>query len=184
MTRARDLILLLAAGTAAWAQKPEPAATLISDSVIQDVLKKTAQAQVSDTALQVAGIKGEYNVEIAIVHRANTHGQATGGAIEHDDLTEVYHVISGTGTLVTGGKISGAKRLDPEGQTVKLLAGPGSSGNAITGGVSRKIGPGDVIVIPPDVAHWFSEISPTEIVYLVVRIDPHKVLPAGYSIKP
>jgi quercetin dioxygenase-like cupin family protein len=49
--------------------------------------------------------------------------------------------------------------------------------------VSRKIGPGDVVIIPPNTPHWFSEISSDQIVYLVVRVDPHKVLPAGYRPK-
>jgi quercetin dioxygenase-like cupin family protein len=51
----------------------------------------------------------------------------------------------------------------------------------VEGGVSRKIGPGDVVVIPPNTPHWFSEITTDQIVYLVVRVDPHKVLPAGYG---
>jgi quercetin dioxygenase-like cupin family protein len=47
-------------------------------------------------------------------------------------------------------------------------------------GTSRKIGPGDVVIIPPNTPHTFTEITSDEIVYVVVRIDPHKVLPAGY----
>jgi len=49
--------------------------------------------------------------------------------------------------------------------------------------VSRKIGPGDVVIIPPNTPHWFSDIPTSKIVYLVVRIDPDKVLPAGYIHK-
>jgi quercetin dioxygenase-like cupin family protein len=36
-----------------------------------------------------------------------------------------------------------------------------------------------VIVIPPGVAHWFSAVE-RDMNYLVVRIDPQHVLPAGY----
>jgi quercetin dioxygenase-like cupin family protein len=56
-------------------------------------------------------------------------------------------------------------------------------GTRIVGGISRKIGPGDVIVIPPNTPHTFTEITSPEITYLVVRFDPHKVLPAGYVAK-
>jgi quercetin dioxygenase-like cupin family protein len=43
------------------------------------------------------------------------------------------------------------------------------------GGQSRKIGPGDVVIVPPNTAHGWSEVT-DELVYLVVRMDPHKVL--------
>ena len=42
--------------------------------------------------------------------------------------------------------------------------------------------PGSVLIIPPNTPHWFSQID-ADIVYLVVRIDPHQVLPAGYGAK-
>jgi quercetin dioxygenase-like cupin family protein len=45
------------------------------------------------------------------------------------------------------------------------------------------VGPGDVVIIPPNTPHWFSDIATDQIVYLVVRVDPHKVLPAGYGAK-
>ena len=42
-----------------------------------------------------------------------------------------------------------------------------------------EIGPGDVVIIPPNTPHWFSEITSDQIVYLVVRVDPTKCyLPA------
>jgi quercetin dioxygenase-like cupin family protein len=56
-------------------------------------------------------------------------------------------------------------------------------GAAIIGGTAHKIGPGDVIVIPPNTPHTFTEVTSDEIVYLVVRFDPKKVLPAGYAAK-
>jgi quercetin dioxygenase-like cupin family protein len=63
------------------------------------------------------------------------------------------------------------------------LNGPSTHGSGIQNGVSRKIGPGDVVIIPPNTPHWFSEIPTEKIVYLVVRVDPHKILPAGYVAK-
>jgi hypothetical protein len=57
-----------------------------------------------------------------------------------------------------------------------------SNGGKVIGGVSRKIGPGEVI-IPRNTPHWFTEITTDQIDYLLVRIDPHKVLAAGYGAK-
>lgn len=75
------------------------------------------------------------------------------------------------------------KEIAPDRQIVTTLAGPSASGNPMQHGVSRKVGVGDVIVLPPNTPHGFSEITTSEIVYLVMRIDPNKVLPAGYIAK-
>ena len=95
-------------------------------------------------------------------------------------MTEVFHIISGTGTYVIGGTIETAKESPADGELVKILDGPTLTGGVVQGGVSRKVGPDDVIVIPSNTPHWFSQIDSEQVVYLVVRIDPHKVLPAGY----
>jgi uncharacterized protein YjlB len=66
-----------------------------------------------------------------------------------------------------------------DGTIVKILVGPSTNGSGIRDGQSRRIGPGDVIVIPPGVAHWFSAIE-KDLDYLVFRVDADHVLPAGY----
>jgi mannose-6-phosphate isomerase-like protein (cupin superfamily) len=125
----------------------------------------------------------KYNVGVGVVHRARTVGKQTPNGIEHSQITEVYHVIEGNATLVTGGTIENSREVPESSQVVKVLNGPSTAGGAILNGVSRKIGPGDVVIIPPNTPHWFSEISTDQIVYLVIRVDPHKVLPAGYGAK-
>jgi mannose-6-phosphate isomerase-like protein (cupin superfamily) len=75
--------------------------------------------------------------------------------------------------------MTNATPADPTGNTVKVLVGPSMNGAGITGWQSRRIGPGDVIVVPPGVAHWFSAIE-KDLDYVVFRVDPNHVLPAGY----
>jgi quercetin dioxygenase-like cupin family protein len=162
---------------------PRGTATDVSAAEIQASVQKTASAPVSDQAIRVIGINGEYNVGIGVVHRAKTAGRGPGGGIEHSQITEVYHVIEGNATLVTGGAIENPRESSPESQVVKVLNGPSTGGGVVNDGVSRKVGPGDVVVIPPNTPHWFSEITTDQIVYLVVRVDPHRVLPAGYGVK-
>jgi mannose-6-phosphate isomerase-like protein (cupin superfamily) len=162
---------------------PRGTATDVSNADIQATVQKTASAVVSDQAIRVVSINGEYNVGIGVVHRAKTAGRSAGGGIEHSQITEVYHFIEGNGTLVTGGTIENPKESAPDGVVVKVLNGPSTGGGPIQDGVSRKVGPGDVVIIPPNTPHWFSEIVSDQIVYLVVRVDPHKVLPAGYGAK-
>ena len=176
----------------ARAQTPPPAphlprgtATDVTNAEILATVQKTAAAPVSDQAIRVVSVNGEYNVGIGVVHRAKTGigKPPSANAVEHSQITEVYHFIEGTGTFVTGGTIENARESPPESVVVKVLNGPSTGGGVVQNGVSRKVGPGDAIIIPPNTPHWFSEIDSDQIVYLVVRVDPHKVLPAGYGAK-
>ena len=175
-----------------WAQTGAPAqapgsisgtATDVTNAEIQTAVQKTSSAAVLDQALRVVNINGEYNVGIGVVHRNKTTGPTSSSAVEHSEITEVYHVISGNGTLVTGGVLKNPKATEPDNNAVKILVGPSTRGDKIQGGVSRELGPGDVVIIPPNTPHWFSEVTSDQIVYLVVRVDPKKVLPAGYKLK-
>lgn len=171
------------AQTQASPHLPRGAATDITYAEIKATVQKAASTPVSDQQLRVVGINGAYNVGVGVVRRAKTEGRNPGGGIEHSHITEVYHIIDGEGTLVTGGTIDNPRESPPDSSVVKVLNGPSSGGGPIQNGVSRKVGPGDVVIIPPNTPHWFKEITSDQIVYLVVRIDPDKVLPAGYVSK-
>ena len=159
---------------------PRGTATDVSSGEIEAMVKKTAADRISDQAVRVVSINGEYNVSVGVVHRAKTSGAQAGGGIEHSQITEIYHVMEGSATLVTGGSMDNTSEFPSNHPVVAVLNGPSTRGGPIQNGVSRKIGPGDVVIIPPNTPHWFSEITSDQIVYLVVRVDPHKVLPAGY----
>jgi mannose-6-phosphate isomerase-like protein (cupin superfamily) len=155
---------------------PRGTAVDITNAEILATAQKTAAAPVSDQQIRV-------DVGAGVVHRAKTAGRDIGFGIEHSQITEIYHVISGSGTFVTGGTIENMKETPAESPVVTTLNGPSSGGGKVIGGQSRQIGPGDVVIIPPNTPHWFTEITSDQIVYLVVRVDPHKVLPAGYGSK-
>lgn len=135
-------------------------------------------ATVGDVQLRVVAIDGQPNIGVGIVRRTRPGGA---NSIEHSRITEVYHVIEGSATLVTGGAMENPRAAAPESQVVRLLNGPSTTGGKVTGGTSQKVAAGDVVIIPPNTPHWFSEIASEQIVYLVVRVDPHKVLPAGHG---
>jgi hypothetical protein len=103
-----------------------------------------------------------------------------GGGISHDGQTETYVIVSGTGTLVTGGKIVNGRRSPPESEVTKVLNGPSCSG-MIAGAdvVKRKVKTGDIIIIPAGVPHGWTDII-DHVDYLSVRPDPERVLAAGY----
>src|SRR5262245_43344762 len=78
----------------------------------------------------------------------------TPGMIAHDQQTEGYLIISGGGTLVTGGKIVNGRKSPPEGEVTKVLNGPSCSGTAVGADVVKKmVKTGDIIIIPAGVPH-------------------------------
>jgi len=159
----------------AQASSPPTVATDITHAEFMTVLKSMNPDGVADQQVKVVDI-GKYNVAVGILHRS---GKAKQNAISHSQVTEIYYVIDGAGMFVTGGTITGASPAAADGATVKILVGPSTNGSGIEGGQRRRIGPGDVIIVPPGVAHWFSAIE-KDLDYLVFRVDADHVLPAGY----
>jgi len=99
--------------------------------------------------------------------------------ISHDDTTETYVVISGSGTLVTGGQILNGTRSAPDSETSRYLAGPSCLGAIVGDVVTHKISPGDVVVIPAGVPHGWTSVT-AKMTYLTIRPDPKKILQRGY----
>ena len=167
--------LLTISQTLALSQGTPPnSATHVTSAEIATVLK---MAQ-TDQQLKVVDI-GAYNVGVGVLHRgAMRSGPAGVSGLSHNQVTEIYYIISGAGTLVTGGAMPSPRTEAADSATVKVLVGPSMSG-VFQNGQSRKVGAGDVVIIPPGVPHGFSEIV-DHIDYLSVRVDADHVLPAGY----
>ena len=103
----------------------------------------------------------------------------TPGGILHDSQTEGYLIISGGGTLVTGGKIVNGNKSAPEGAVTKELNGPSCSGMIVgTDVVKKVVKTGDIIIIPAGVPHGWTEIT-DHVDYLSFRPSA-RVLAAGY----
>jgi mannose-6-phosphate isomerase-like protein (cupin superfamily) len=69
----------------------------------------------------------------------------------HERDAEMFYVIEGAGTLVTGGALRDEKRTNAENLT----------GSAIEGGTSRRLVKGDWVMVPAKTAHWFTQIDGT-----------------------
>jgi mannose-6-phosphate isomerase-like protein (cupin superfamily) len=104
----------------------------------------------------------------------------TAGAIAHDQQTEGYLIVSGSGTLVTGGHIVNGRKSAPEAEVTKILNGPSCSGTTVGADVVKKVvKTGDIIIIPAGVPHGWSDI-PEHVDYLSFRPSA-RVLEAGYT---
>ena len=146
-----SIVMAAAAIVGALAQgQPRGTGTVILNKDILSAVEKTQKDAVNDSQIRVVSINGDYNVGVGVVHRAKTAGRDIGGGIEHSEITEVYHVISGRGTLVLGGNIENAKATPADSPVVRVLNGPSTGGGRVVGGTSTTLGPGDAVIIPPN----------------------------------
>ena len=168
------------AGVLAQDPDPQPTcrmcpASYIADDEIQAYVKKAIAEKLTDQQIHDVEI-GKSHVGIGVVHRGKLAAPAPESVAEHDLVSEVYHVIEGTATLVTGPDLVGKKRRPADLETVRLFNGPGNNSASIRNGVTHELKAGDVIVIPAGTGHWFTKID-DHITYLMIRLDPDKVTP-------
>ena len=83
------------------------------------------------------------------------------GEVEiHDQDTDIFYILEGSATFVTGGKPVETRTVSP-GET---------RGKELIGGEERQLTKGDVIVIPTGVPHWFKEVR-GPLLYYVVKVS-------------
>jgi mannose-6-phosphate isomerase-like protein (cupin superfamily) len=150
-------------------------ATYVSSDEIQAYLKRVEGTAVSDQQVRALDV-GKTNVDIAVVYRGKLAAPAKQSVAEHDKVSEVYHVIDGTATLMTGPDIVDLKPRPADDRAVRLLNGPGGNGASIRNGVTYQLKAGDVVVIPAGTGHLFTRID-DHIRYLMIRLDPEKLAP-------
>ncbi len=118
---------------------------------------------------------GKANVQVAVAHRGRLPERGNRVA-EHDLVTEVYYVLSGSGTILTGPDLVNKVRRPPDNRAVQFLNGPGNNAEDVRNGVTNHLKQGDIFVIPAGTGHEFTRID-DHITYLMVRADPDKVVP-------
>jgi mannose-6-phosphate isomerase-like protein (cupin superfamily) len=148
--------------------------TYIPNAEIEAYVARAKANQLVDQQVRQVDI-GKANVGVAVVHRTKLDNPNATVA-EHDLVSEVYHVISGAGTLVLGPDLVEKVRRPANETTVRLLNGPGNNAKAIRNGVAYQLKPGDAVVIPAGTGHQFTKID-DHITYLMIRVDPDKITP-------
>ncbi len=129
------------------------------------------------TDLQVRSVDiGKANVQIALVRRGALEAPRPHSVAEHDLVTEVYYVLSGSGTNLTGPDLVDKRRRPPDNRAVQFLNGPGNNAAAVRDGVTYELTAGDMMIVPAGTGHQFTRID-DHITYLMVRVDPDKVVP-------
>jgi mannose-6-phosphate isomerase-like protein (cupin superfamily) len=132
----------------------------------------TSFASAADVQAQLRQMLAEMRPDQGFMWRPLVRDGANVAAIEiwkkpgrpavHPDQAEYAIVLEGAGTLLSGGVMA-----DPKVSNPTLV-----EGSRIDGGVTRPLAPGDVILVPAGVPHWFG-ITGERLVLLGIK------LPAG-----
>jgi len=111
--------------------------------------------------------------------QAGTAPAGTPTGLFHESQTEGYYIISGAGTMVTGGHIVNGRKSAPDAAVTTTLNGPSCSGSIMGPDVvTKEVKTGDIIIIPAGVPHGWTTI-PDHVDYLSFR-PSQRVLTAGY----
>lgn len=149
--RARSIavvLLVLFAAAAGWSQTERPAKMFSSASDVAAMIAKAKAERKPDQAnfIQQILTLAPYNANLEY-RVAGVNGPAS----VHEKEAEMFYVIDGGGTLVTGGTLKDGKRTNADN-----LSGP-----SIEGGTPRRVAKGDFVMVPENTPHWFTNLDGT-----------------------
>ena len=84
-------------------------------------------------------------------------------SVVHPHSVEIYRILEGSGTLVTGGLLIPPLAEQNSDDLMRTLHG-------IEGGLARRVREGDILVLQPGTPHWFSSIDGDSITYMESRV--------------
>lgn len=160
LVRAGRLVGAIGVSGAASAAQDDEIATAAAAAFEQRFpASPVAVSHVVGDEVRSAFAKGAPLVETGAYKVHASRRDAPGEAEIHQTDTDVFYVLSGEATFVTGGTIPGAKPTAPH----ELR------GAAIDGGEIRTLRAGDVVTIPAGVPHWFRAVA-EPLTYYVVKV--------------
>ncbi len=140
-------VMLALAAQQPAAQNPTPKLAVSSADVTAMIAKaKSERKPDQPNFIQPLVQLAPYTVNLE--HRV---GSVNAPASVHEREAELFYVLEGSGTLVTGGKLRDEKRTNAENLT----------GAGIEGGTSRHVAKGDYVMVPENTPHWFSQVDGT-----------------------
>jgi mannose-6-phosphate isomerase-like protein (cupin superfamily) len=154
-------VLVWVFALAAIVQQEMPPGALITAEDHGATLKESVAKGTVDTLMKQVDVLGG-KAAVAMLYRTKPETSA----LIHEHVTEIYYILDGSGTIVTGGTLKDPKPTD----LTRLAAGPSLTGTRV-GGDSRRVKPKDIIMVPAGTPHSFSQLD-GPISYLVYRFEP------------
>jgi mannose-6-phosphate isomerase-like protein (cupin superfamily) len=132
-------------------------------------ITETKIVTATEVAALVAGTPKDRNGNANMIRLAPysvnmEHRLMNQAASVHETEAELFYVIDGAGTLVTGGKLVEEKRTNAE----------NLSGTGIEGGVSKRVSKGDWILVPAGQPHQFPAVEASGLTLMSLHL-PKKV---------
>jgi len=156
--------------SSAQAQKKAQGFTFIPHADLEAQMKTNG-----DHPVRVVDIANKYNLGAYLLHFDPRPPNTMLNGWLHNDISELYYVLRGSGTFLIGGELENPTKDDANGESVQTVRGPSMSGK-IKGYSAQKYVPGDIMIIPVGVPHLpgYEVTEKTDIVRVV--IDPDKAL--------
>ena len=147
--------------------------TFISKADLEALMK----GNIADTPARVVNIPNNSNLGAFVLHiepRKATPG-APVTSFYHSEISELYYVVRGAGTVLIGGELENATWDDSNSASIRTVRGPSVNGT-MKNPRSVKFTAGDIFIVQAGVPHSFTyEINErTDIVRAVV--DPRRSL--------
>jgi len=140
----------------------------VNETLLKGLTNLSEGRTVSDIVVRHVDVGEEY-LGVSVVQRSKVEPSEVETGIAHVDLDEIYYIVAGEGTMVTGGGF-----VDPT-ETNSNLLGSMLRGE-IKDGVLQKVEVGDIAIIPKGMPHGWHEITSDTISYIIFRGDPNEVM--------
>ena len=134
------------------------AATLLQGAPAEEP-RPAAVVQIAHEKVAATFVRGGSLLETGDFKIQAGHRDAPGVAEMHERDTDIFYILEGSATFVTGGKLVAPK----------TVAAGEIRGREVAEGEMHHLAKGDVIVIPSGVPHWFKEVS-SPFNYYVVKV--------------
>ena len=160
-----------------------PSAAYITQADVNAVAAQLSSMYTDDEPVRVVDA-GAYRVGVFVVGRPKKRaGQPSSGdggvpvaeGLALPNVTAIVRIMKGRGAFVTGGQLVDPQPMASDDPDLAVI-GPGFRSTKISGGQTRPVSEGDIVVVPAGVPHGFSAID-EPLVYEVIRVDTAKTLP-------
>lgn len=141
-----SIAIALLISTAQAQQPAQPPKLFTSSADIAALIAKAKADRKPDQANFIQTVVREAPYQMNLEYRAA--GVASPASV-HEHEAELFVVVEGSGTITTGGKLHDEKRTNAT----------NLSGTGIDGGTPRRVAKGDVILVPENTPHGFTDID-------------------------